>query len=551
MKLRYVFCFLFLIPLFLNAQEEPLVLDDWSTSQQYLNDLIAADTAANGWNPNRVYVLKRDGIYLWKASFVVKSGVTLKIRSDMDFNKQYKPTIYLYPTGAGSNPWNPPGNMVSLYGTIDFKDLIISGYYEPIDTNLNNLQGALISVPAAGAGASIYIDNCIISNSNGNHIRTDGAPNVVKVTNSIFANMGFLGKSNLGAGKGIDFRSVSVDSAIIENCTFVNWQDRVIRHFQSTAPIKYLKFNHNTLVNGMSYHGLLSLGRVGEKVIITNNLFLDPFALGNDTDQVRQSEFTDSGEKDSFGNPRMTWIMSVPNDTTQWIVSNNYYGISDSGQAFYNDYASAGVTSEGSPLTWHINSKLGADSINAFKKITIRMQNIPMLMTKMMRWYRDPNGGNKTKSTSKFVKDENGRWIFDYDRRKVEYFNDTLSCNYYASEQPVSTDGKVVGSTDWKYLGVVSVNNQSLIPNLFSLEQNYPNPFNPSTEIKYSVATAGQVTIKVYDLIGREVATLVNEVKQPGTYTAQWNANSFASGVYFYKMNAGNFTDIKKMILMK
>ncbi|MCX7984300.1 MAG: T9SS type A sorting domain-containing protein [Bacteroidetes bacterium] len=59
------------------------------------------------------------------------------------------------------------------------------------------------------------------------------------------------------------------------------------------------------------------------------------------------------------------------------------------------------------------------------------------------------------------------------------------------------------------------------------------------------------VTIKVFDILGREIATIVNEVKQPGTYTVAWNATGFTSGVYFYKMQAGNFTDIKKMVLLK
>lgn len=555
MKIPYsvLLLMVLVLPWFLVAQEQPLVLDDWSKSGKYLNALIAEDTLNNGWNPNRVYVLKRDGIYLWNASFRVEYPNILRIRAE-EGTTGYKPTIYLYPTGTGSSPWNPPGNMVDLRGTLYLSGIMISGYYEPIDTNLNNLQGALISVPSAASGANIYIDNCILSNSNGNHIRTDGRPGVVRVTNTVFANMGFLGRSNLGAGKAIDLRNVAVDSCIVENCTFVNWQDRIIRHYQSKAEIMYLRFNHNTLVNGMSYHGMLSLGRVGKTMIITNNLLLDPFALGADTDAVRQSEMDENGEKDQFGNPRMTWILAVPNDTTVWTISNNYYGISDSGNALlqipdaeWGPY----YHNEGPPLPWHITAKLGSDSLTAFKKVNLKLNNVPQLMTKMIRWYRDPNGGHKTKDTKYFVKVDN-KWIYDYDRRKLEYFHDTLDCSYRASEAPVSSDGQVVGSTQWSFLGLITdVEKNDITPREFSLEQNYPNPFNPSTEFKYSVATTGLVTIKVFDILGREVATLVNEVKQPGTYTASWNATGFASGVYFTKMQAGSFSAIKKMVLMK
>ena len=91
----------------------------------------------------------------------------------------------------------------------------------------------------------------------------------------------------------------------------------------------------------------------------------------------------------------------------------------------------------------------------------------------------------------------------------------------------------------------------SNLPANFSLEQNYPNPFNPSTTINYYVAKAGLVTIKVYDILGREVATLVNEQKNAGSYNVLFNAATLASGVYFYRMQAGDFVEIKKLSLLK
>ncbi len=103
---------------------------------------------------------------------------------------------------------------------------------------------------------------------------------------------------------------------------------------------------------------------------------------------------------------------------------------------------------------------------------------------------------------------------------------------------------------------------ENKLPHEYSLVQNYPNPFNPSTMIKYSIppgeanlASDVNVTLKVYDILGREVATLVNEVKSPGYYTVTFNARSaggrLPSGIYLYKLTAGSFTDVKKMILMK
>ena len=100
--------------------------------------------------------------------------------------------------------------------------------------------------------------------------------------------------------------------------------------------------------------------------------------------------------------------------------------------------------------------------------------------------------------------------------------------------------------------GIVGIQNPGInVPKVYSLAQNYPNPFNPSTLINYSLPKAGNVELKVYDVLGREVAVLVNEFKQVGNYSVQFNANSFASGVYFYKLVSGNFTSVKKMVLMK
>ncbi|MGB5874118.1 MAG: T9SS type A sorting domain-containing protein [Bacteroidota bacterium] len=89
------------------------------------------------------------------------------------------------------------------------------------------------------------------------------------------------------------------------------------------------------------------------------------------------------------------------------------------------------------------------------------------------------------------------------------------------------------------------------VPGVYSLAQNYPNPFNPTTNISYAIPAESFVTLKVFDILGQEVATLVNEFQNPGTYMVDFNAADFANGAYFYRLQAGNFTDVKKMVLMK
>ena len=97
--------------------------------------------------------------------------------------------------------------------------------------------------------------------------------------------------------------------------------------------------------------------------------------------------------------------------------------------------------------------------------------------------------------------------------------------------------------------GIPSSNN--FIVTSYLLSQNYPNPFNPTTKIEYSIPKTSIVTLKVYDILGREVATLVNEKKFRGIYEVEFDGNGLSSGIYFYKIQAGNYSSVKKMILVK
>ncbi len=99
--------------------------------------------------------------------------------------------------------------------------------------------------------------------------------------------------------------------------------------------------------------------------------------------------------------------------------------------------------------------------------------------------------------------------------------------------------------------GEVGVRDKNEIPTVFSLQQNYPNPFNPGTKIIYSIPQTSFVTLKIYDILGNEVATLVNEEKALGNYEVEFNASKLSAGVYFYKLQAGKFVQTKKMMLLK
>ena len=113
------------------------------------------------------------------------------------------------------------------------------------------------------------------------------------------------------------------------------------------------------------------------------------------------------------------------------------------------------------------------------------------------------------------------------------------------------TDGKPVGSLQWWPDIPDAVNDNAAVPNTFALEQNYPNPFNPTTKINYSVPNSGFVTLKVFNILGQEVATLFSGQLHPGKYVATFDGSNFASGVYIYRLDAGGNSISKKLMLLK
>ncbi|MBK7141929.1 MAG: PD40 domain-containing protein [bacterium] len=136
--------------------------------------------------------------------------------------------------------------------------------------------------------------------------------------------------------------------------------------------------------------------------------------------------------------------------------------------------------------------------------------------------------------------DLQGRGIIDPGTQELFAFSEEVTI--ISSEASTAEFATVYGSIS---------NLASLVPVEFGLSQNYPNPFNPSTEISYSLPTAAYVTLEVYNLTGQRVAILVNSDQASGTHTVRWDASQYASGVYMYRLTTGEFTETKKMLLIK
>jgi hypothetical protein len=133
-----------------------------------------------------------------------------------------------------------------------------------------------------------------------------------------------------------------------------------------------------------------------------------------------------------------------------------------------------------------------------------------------------------------------------------EYLDDSIinGQNYFYKIEAVDDAGNSAWSDELSSI-ITSIGSEGSLPADFALSQNYPNPFNPSTRIKYQLPNDSDVSLKVYDILGNEVATLVNEFKQAGYYEVIFDASNLTSGIYIYKVTAGSYIETKKMILLK
>jgi len=156
-------------------------------------------------------------------------------------------------------------------------------------------------------------------------------------------------------------------------------------------------------------------------------------------------------------------------------------------------------------------------------------------------------GVNREQDCTKLLKTTNGgiSWVLQFSK----YNNTIWSLSAIDSNSAWFSGNRssIYSTTN----GGGSIIGISPIPKLFTLSQNYPNPFNPQTKIKFDISKQSFAKLVIYDIIGREVATLVNEELKPGTYSFDWDGSNYASGIYFYQLVAGDYVQTKKMVLLK
>ncbi len=248
-----------------------------------------------------------------------------------------------------------------------------------------------------------------------------------------------------------------------------------------------------------------------------------------------------------------SWF-SLKTPTSQALHSINFFdderglAVGDSGTILYTENGGTSSTNF-PPSSFHLLEPINEDSLSAPRSITFKWQKAV-----------DPNN-NPVNYTLIISSDSGATWTSFgsvTDTTSLQIQNPALISRRYfwiviANDGMLATPSLDVFT--FTIYSVADVDKSKDVPGTFVLNQNYPNPFNPGTRIKFEIPKSSFVNLKVYDALGREVATLVNEEKTPGSYEVEFNPASgflnLASGIYFYKIQAGNYSATKKMIYLK
>ena len=531
-----------------------------------LNDVINRDTVKGGFvKPNTVFLLQqtgtRDSVYYVTAPISVKGSVTIigKINPKTGKPPVIAPYINTDNSSIGDY-FEPQGN-----DTLTLKGLYFIGTRPDGASNTGRF------VNPTGDYNRFVFDHCILENITG----PQQTPNLFDtwahahcsffVTNCEFRNNqdDAIGNPGFAWTEVSDATGIPLDTAYFRNNTFFFNGGLVLGGGGYTG--KLVDFQHNTIFMS-TQQGVFELYQLSNAVI-SNNIF---YSVGSASQPI------------SWGwNPGSWFTGAIVLDTLGAVLKGAPFNLTEAGRhvtitnnayfwptAIQNEWTKNSLSPQqlvgarGTMLTdktkWpniNVSNNSNVDPVFNATLVSQSIANMVKLIdtayggtasgtaggyrpyvyrlpapTDTIKW---TNVASNWASTQGYAVGEN-----------LRYTNVSLTT--------AGTDGKALGDLNWfpEQLTGVSQSPNS-VPLQFALNQNYPNPFNPSTNIEFSIRTTGFTTLKVFDLLGREVATLVSELKSPGTYTALFDASKLSSGIYFYTLKVGNFTATKKMLLVK
>ena len=538
-----------------------------------LNQVINGDTTATGErnNINRVYVLQQTGPV--DTTYFITNQIqipNLTLVGKVNPTTGHIPVIEPFINPDGGSPGNIAACWAGSY--VRFYNLFLLG----TRTDGSQVTQQCVS-PYGGDSCHYVMSHCVFEN-----FGTSGTPNilntwasandVIKVDHCLFRD----NQSSVPQNPGMNWSGPAVngvDTMIVTNSSFFVLGGNITG---SGSTIGYFKFDHNTIFMHTKSSPFSCRGMAN--AYITNNIFYSCYSAGLDSNHVYNPQvynanfyslpaiFTldslvaDSSEFTYYGFTEQNRVIDVQNNAYFWPQ-----GVLDNFNTLNSDpqYKAVGGMIFAPQF---MAVRPGAEAVLQDPGITFTNNDstdpgfdptlVAMAVDSMNRFvqYVWANGGSGL-SEKPFVYTTDPINPFNNvptDWKSTQGYPVQENLRYTNAALLTADNGLPLGDLTWwpdKVTGVKKVSNS--LPTQFTLSQNYPNPFNPTTNIKYSVTKSGMVTLKVYNLLGQEVATLVSQNQKPGNYMVDFNATNLASGVYMYRLQAGNFSLTKKMILLK
>ena len=569
-------------------------LNSQGEAQGALDEAIKADTTATGERLHKIYKLQRNAQYILLET--IQADFPLIIVADPPDDANRPPVIRcgLKEDGSSVNRW------YILFQGATFKNIWFSGVTldgtGPIDW---------ISMEVNNEGHRYIYDGCILEfpYTWWAMFADWGLNNTYILTNNIFQ---YIGNPTGATWNGAVFTGGTMDTVIERNNTFFDFGC-----YGFNGQAYYLEIDHNSFVNCMM-HPIMSHNKIIGKY--TNNIFINCHSFSDDYDEITRHHDVEvkglMNYAETQWNPQVLDSLYGPGGAygknydpngdgvltegeLVWELKNNdwYYTqpIKDYWEQFpqvvpnpwMNNYNIAMFASHNSTAdwTWNLKKYIWADSNevivpdpSSFDGLHIVDSTVVPEVHEPFKYFVEENTMNEDPGISDMngcdellaqncinIRTEWGggtvenpvnfhgvsdylafTWPLDYD---LSYSNATLKTG--------GTDGLPVGSLQW-WPNINGVDDPgTAFPNAFVLEQNYPNPFNPSTKINYSVPNSGFVTLKVYNILGQEVATIFSGQLHAGNYVATFDGSKLAGGVYIYRLEAERTSISKKLILLK
>jgi Secretion system C-terminal sorting domain len=529
-----------------------------------INKVINGDTTSAGFiKPNTVFLLKPTGaldtVYWMTAPVSAKGNV--RVVGYINPTTGHPPVVAPYIATDNSsigNFFSPQGN-----DTLELRGI----YFLGTRTDSVSFTGRFV-VPAGDSDIYVF-DHCVLENISGG-----GTPNLFDtynhdhesfyVTNCEFRNNQDDNPQNPGFAW-VDPGTYPCDTAIFRNNTFFLTGGYILG--SSGYGCSYLDFEHNTIFfSGQG--GAFDLYQMTNSVI-KNNIFFSvssaayPQAWYNNVpgswgsavipiDSLRSVvaapyNMTEAERHITITNNVYFWPSQIVNEWNK--LNTDTAGISSVTPLRPPDFINAQPGMLTNKTSWPNINVANNDSVDpGFNSSLVQMAGSNMAAFVDTLWHNNQVAAGVRPYVYPLYDPPTWDGVASNWKTMQGY---PVPENLKYSASLTGSDGLPLGDLNWfpNVSGIKQIPNG--IPTKYNLSQNYPNPFNPTTEIQYDIPKSGLVTLKVYNVLGQEIVTLVNQQQSAGSYKVDFNASNMASGVYLYRIESGNFYLTKKMILLK